>query len=178
MKRFLFFHFGIPFFISKVFIAFLGCTIKDGPPQYHVDVSKIPNAKPKCLPKSKYGNPSFYVMHGKHYRILQSVRGYKKRGIASWYGIRFHGKPTATQEPYDMLAMTGASPILPIPCFVRVTNLSNGRSVIVKINDRGPFVSHRIIDLSYVAAKKLGYVDKGTAFVEVKTIDTYTSIFN
>lgn len=174
MKLFLF-RSGTIFLISTLLILFSGCTsqIKDGPPRYYVDVSKIPNAKPKLLPRSKYGNPSSYVVNGKCYRVLKSTNGYIQRGIASWYGTKFHGQLTSTREPYDMLAMTGASPILPIPCFVQVTNLSNGRSIIVKINDRGPFAPHRIIDLSYAAAKKLGYVDKGTTFVEVKAIDIY-----
>lgn len=177
MKRFLF-RSSITIFISVLFILFLGCAsqIKDGPPRYYVDVSKIPNAKPKPLSRSKYGNPSSYVVNGKRYRVLKSTHGYVQHGIASWYGTKFHGQLTSTREPYNMLAMTGASPILPIPCFVQVTNLSNGRSVIVKINDRGPFASHRIIDLSYAAAKKLGYANKGTAFVEVKGIDVYHHI--
>ena len=173
--QYFFLRFGVIFPISALLVLFLGCTaqIKDGPPRYYVDVSKIPNAKPKLLPHSKYGNPSSYVINGTRYRVLKSTRGYIKYGIASWYGTKFHGQLTSTREPYNMLAMTGASPVLPIPCFVQVTNLSNRRSVIVKINDRGPFAPHRIIDLSYVAAKKLGYANKGTAFVEVKAIDIY-----
>ena len=174
MQHFLL-RFSIIFPISALPILFLGCAsqIKDGPPKYYVDVSQIPNAKPKFLPHSKYGNPSSYVVNGKRYCVLKSTRGYIECGIASWYGTKFHGQLTSTREPYNMLAMTGASPVLPIPCFVQVTNLSNKRSIIVKINDRGPFAPHRIIDLSYAAAKKLGYVNKGTAFVEVKAIDVY-----
>lgn len=144
--------------------------IKDGPPNFRVNVDKIPNAKPKPLARSKYGNPSSYIINGKHYYVLKTARGYEQQGIASWYGTKFHGQLTSIREPYNMLAMTGASPILPIPCFVRVTNLRNGRSVIIKINDRGPFVLNRIIDLSYAAAKKLGYADSGTALVDVKAI--------
>ncbi|PMB54872.1 septal ring lytic transglycosylase RlpA family protein [Coxiella endosymbiont of Rhipicephalus microplus] len=173
--RFFLFRSSITIFISVLLILFSGCVsqTKDGPPRYYVDVSKIPNAKPQPLSLSKYGNPSSYVVHGKRYQVLKTIHGYVQRGIASWYGTKFHGQLTSTREPYNMLAMTGASPVLPIPCFVQVTNLSNGRSVIVKINDRGPFASHRIIDLSYAAAKKLGYANKGTAFVEVKAIDVY-----
>lgn len=167
------FRSGIAFLINIFLVLFSGCTseIKDGPPHYYVDVSKIPNAKPKPLPRSKYGNPPSYMVNGKRYHVLKSTCGYIQRGIASWYGTKFQGQLTSTREPYNMLAMTGASPVLPIPCFVRVTNLSNRRSVIIKINDRGPFAPHRIIDLSYAAAEKLGYANRGTAFVEVKTIN-------
>lgn len=150
-----------------------GCTsrVQDGPPSFYVDASKIPNAVPRHLPKSRYGNPSSYVVNGKRYYVLATAEGYSKRGIASWYGTKFNGRLTSTRKPYNMLAMTGASPELPIPCFVRVTNLENGRSIIVKINDRGPFAPNRIIDLSYVAAKKLGYIGKGTAMVQVTAIN-------
>ncbi|ACJ18368.1 septal ring lytic transglycosylase RlpA family protein [Coxiella burnetii] len=160
--------------LPAALIIFLsGCAshIKDGPPHFYVNVNKIPNPKPRPLPRSKYGNPSSYTVNGKRYHVLKTARGYQRRGIASWYGTKFHGQLTSTREPYNMLAMTGASPVLPIPCFVRVTNLSNGRSVVVKINDRGPFAPNRILDLSYAAAKKLGYVNRGTALVEVKAID-------
>ena len=145
-------------------------TVKDGPPPYPVDVSKIPNATPKFEPKSRFGNPHSYVVYGKRYFVLKSAKGYHQRGIASWYGTKFNGRLTSSREPYNMLAMTGASPTLPIPSYVRVTNLRNGRSIIVKINDRGPFSPNRIIDLSYTAAKKLGYVKQGTALVQVTTI--------
>lgn len=129
-------------------------------------------AEPRPLPKSRYGNPSSYQVFGKTYRVLKTEKGYSKKGYASWYGTKFHGKLTSTREPYDMYAMTAASPVLPIPCFVTVKNLENGRSIIVKVNDRGPFVKNRIIDLSYVAGKKLGIDKKGTALVQVTTIDT------
>ena len=150
-----------------------GCstTIKDGPPRSPIDVSKISNAVPKYEPKSRYGNPDFYVALGRRYHVLPKAEGYDERGIASWYGRKFNHQLTSSREPYNMLAMTAASPILPIPCYVRVTNLENGRSVIVRVNDRGPFAPNRIIDLSYVAAKKLGYTNKGTALVEVKAIN-------
>ncbi len=144
--------------------------IQDGAPSNPIDVSHIPNAKPKQLPKSKYGNPKSYVVFGKRYHVLDSADGYKQQGIASWYGTKFHGQLTSSREPYDMYKMTAASPNLPIPTFVRVKNLENGRSVIVKVNDRGPFAPNRIIDLSYAAAKKLGYMNKGTAIVQVTAL--------
>ncbi|OGO93342.1 MAG: hypothetical protein A3F41_01320 [Coxiella sp. RIFCSPHIGHO2_12_FULL_44_14] len=148
------------------------CTqhLQDGPPPFHVNADHIPDALPRSLPKSPYGNPNFYVVHGTRYHVLQTAHGYSKRGIASWYGTKFHGHLTSSRELYNMLGMTGASTELPIPSFVRVTNLENGKAVIVKINDRGPFSPNRIIDLSYAAAKKLGYAEKGTALVEVATV--------
>ena len=167
--------------IIVIFLSIMsvGCAsqIKDGPPNFMINVNKIQNAKPKLLACSRYGNPSSYIVNGKRYYVLKTARGYEQQGIASWYGTKFHGQLTSIREPYNMLSMTGASPILPIPCFVRVTNLRNSRSVIVKINDRGPFALNRIIDLSYAAAKKLGYTDKGTTLVDVKaiTFDHHTS---
>lgn len=166
------------------FLALTGCssspTNQDGPPSYaqNINVGRIPNAKPRLLPKSRYGNPSSYVVRGERYRILKTARNYDERGIASWYGKKFHGRLTSSREPYNMFAMTGASRTLPIPSFVQVTNLENSHSVIVKINDRGPFVDNRIIDLSYAAAEKLGYADKGTALVEVKTVTPTSSYIN
>ena len=117
-----------------------------------------------------YGNAPLYHVKGKTYRILASADGYDKRGIASWYGPQFHGKLTSTRERYDMYAMTAASPELPLPTRVRVTNLSNGRSVVVRVNDRGPFHANRIIDLSYAAAKELRMIGPGTARVEVTAL--------
>ncbi|GAF86191.1 unnamed protein product, partial [marine sediment metagenome] len=146
---------------------------QDGPPNRSVNLSKIHDAVPKAEPKSLYGNPKSYVANGKRYYVLNSAVGYNKRGVASWYGTKFHGHLTSTREPYNMFAMTAASPELPIPTYVRVTNLSNGRHVIVKVNDRGPFVANRIIDLSYAAAAKLGYMSKGTASVQVTAINPY-----
>ena len=142
---------------------------KDGPPAFAVDVSQLKDAVPKYEPKCAYGN-GVYTALGKQYTVMDSAKGYSKVGIASWYGTKFHGKLTSSHEPYDMLAMTAASPTLPIPTYVRVTNLENGKQVIVKVNDRGPFANDRIMDLSYAAAKKLGYADKGTAKVKVEAI--------
>ena len=135
------------------------------------DVSKIPEPVPKAEPFSIYGNKSPYSVLGETYRVRPSVSGYSERGIASWYGNKFHGHMTSIFEPYDMYAFTAAHKTLPIPCYARVTNLENGASVIVRINDRGPFAENRIIDLSYVAAVKLGIWQKGTGLVEVQAID-------
>ncbi len=160
--------------LSSVFLSacsLLSPSHKDGPPLRPVNVSNIPNAVPKYETKSRYGNPNSYVAFGKRYYVLKSAQGYDERGIASWYGRKFHGQLTSSREPYNMFAMTAASPVLPIPCYARVTNLENGRSVIVRVNDRGPFAPNRIIDLSYAAAKKLGYERKGTAMVEVIAIN-------
>ena len=145
---------------------------KDGAPSVRVNPASIKNPIPRSLPKSRYGNPTSYVVHGKRYYVLASAKNYNQTGIASWYGTKFHGRLTSTREPYNMFAMTAASPVLPIPCYVRVTNLENGRTIIVKVNDRGPFAPNRIIDLSYVAAIKLGYAKKGTALVRVTSIET------
>lgn len=139
-----------------------------GPPP---DIDKIPEPVPKVEPRSRYGNKSPYTVLGKTYSVLPNCAGYDERGIASWYGKKFHGYTTSNFEHYDMYAYTAASKVLPLPCYVRVTNLENGRSVIVRVNDRGPFVANRIIDLSYVAAVKLGVYPKGTALVEVRGLD-------
>lgn len=139
-----------------------------GPPP---DVSKIPEPVPKVEPLAQYGNKSPYTVLGETYRVLPQADGYVERGIASWYGNKFHGFTTSTFEKYDMYAYTAAHKTLPLPSYARVTNLENGRSVIVRVNDRGPFVQNRVIDLSYVAAVKLGVWPKGTAMVEVRAID-------
>lgn len=147
---------------------------RDGAPRRNIDVSKIPNAVPKAEPRSRYGNPDSYVVFGKRYYTLKSSKGYDKRGIASWYGTKFHNRLTSSREPYNMYAMTAASKTLPLPTYVQVTNLENNRKVIVKVNDRGPFEKGRILDLSYAAAKKLDMLKKGTALVEVKAINPAT----
>lgn len=143
----------------------------DGPPKVDIDVSKIPDATPKVEPFSKYGNPSSYSALGKRYYIKKSFIGYSEKGIASWYGLKFHKQRTSSGEPYDLAAMTAAHKTLPIPCYVLVTNLQNNKRVIVKVNDRGPFHENRVIDLSYAAAKKLGVFPAGTALVQVTAID-------
>ena len=127
-------------------------------------------AVPHDEPRSKYGNPPFYEVSGRRYAVLQSAVGFVEQGVASWYGPDFHGGRTATGETYDMNAMTGAHPTLPLPTWVRVTNLENGRSVVVRLNDRGPFAKDRIIDLSHAAAEQLDMIRKGTARVEVRSL--------
>jgi rare lipoprotein A len=132
----------------------------------------VPDAIPRFEPRARNGNPPFYDVFGKRYYVLSSGVGYQERGVASWYGPGFHKIRTSIGEPYDMYAMTAAHKTLPLPAYVRVTNLQNGRSIVVRVNDRGPFVGNRIIDLSYTAAVKLDMLRNGTAFVEVRTIDT------
>ncbi len=144
---------------------------RDSAPSHEVDVARIPNAVPRLEPRSKYGNPASYVVNNKRYHVMKDSKDYRERGIASWYGTKFHGRKTSTGEPYDMLAMTAAHKTLPLPTYVEVTNLENGRKVIVRVNDRGPFMDNRIIDLSYVAAAKLGIIKNGTGTVEVRAID-------
>jgi rare lipoprotein A len=131
----------------------------------------VPDAIPRSEPRARNGNPPFYDVFGRRYFVLSSSAGYWERGVASWYGPGFHKVRTSTGEPYDMYAMTAAHRTLPLPAYVRVTNLQNGRSVVVRVNDRGPFVGNRIIDLSYTAAAKLDMLRNGTALVEVRTID-------
>lgn len=126
---------------------------------------KIPSVK-----KSETGNPSSYVVFGKRYYVLDNGHGFVERGTASWYGKKFHGRKTSSGEIYNMNAMTAAHKTLPLPTYVRVENLANGKSVVVRVNDRGPFVGDRIIDLSYAAAQKLGVVGPGTAKVEVSVV--------
>lgn len=144
---------------------------KDGAGK-RIDTSVIPNATPKSEPITNAGNKSPYQVFGKTYRVLPSSKGYKATGIASWYGTKFHGRLTSNGEVYNMYGMTAAHKSLPIPSYARVTNIENGKSVVVRINDRGPFHGARLIDLSYVAAMKLGYADKGTAKVLIEVIDT------
>lgn len=122
------------------------------------------------ISKSKSGNPSSYVVMGKRYYVLGNAVGFRQRGIASWYGSKFHGRKTSSGEIYNMNAMTAAHKTLPIPVYVRVKNLQNGRSVDVRVNDRGPFIEGRIIDLSFAAAKKLGITLTGTAQVEISVL--------
>ena len=132
-------------------------------------LESIPDAVPRVEPLHRYANRPYRVF-GKDYRPLASLQPFRQRGMASWYGKRFHGKPTSSGEKYDMYKMTAAHPTLPIPSYARVTNVANGRSVVVRINDRGPFHAGRVIDLSYVAAHRLGYIGAGSAQVEVEAI--------
>jgi len=139
-------------------------------PQPPPDVFAIPDAVPRAEPRGRRGNPPFYEVFGKRYYVLASSEGFVERGTASWYGPGFHAASTSLGEPYDMYAMTAAHKTLPIPAYAEVTNLRNGRKVVVRINDRGPFVGDRIIDLSYTAAAKLDMLLAGTAPVEVRVI--------
>jgi rare lipoprotein A len=150
-----------------------GCatTGGDSAPASGPDLADIEDAVPRAEPKSKYGNPKSYVVFGKRYYTKASADGHVERGLASWYGKKFHGRRTSSGERYDMHAMTAAHKSLPLPTYVEVTNLNNGRSTVVKVNDRGPFHGERVIDLSYAAARKLGMVRKGTAMVEVRAVD-------
>jgi len=133
------------------------------------DLAAIADAVPRAEPLHRFANRPYQVF-GKDYVPLTNSAPFRQTGIGSWYGRRFHGAPTSSGEPYDMYAMTAAHPTLPIPSYARVTNLANGRSVVVRINDRGPFHADRIVDLSYTAAWKLGYVDAGSARVEVESV--------
>lgn len=125
---------------------------------------------PRQEPRSRYGNGPVYEVFGQRYEVLNTSYGYQERGVASWYGKKFHGRPTSSREPYDMYAMTAAHKTLPLPTYVEVRNLRNDRRIVVKVNDRGPFVHNRIIDLSYAAALKLDMVRDGTSLVEVTAI--------
>ncbi len=142
-----------------------------GPDGTHVDISKLSEPVPRPEPRSNYGNTSPYTVLGTTYHVLASDKNYDKRGIASWYGSKFNGYMTSSLEPYDMYKFTAASKTLPLPSWVRVTNLKNDKSVIVRVNDRGPFVANRLIDLSYAAAVRIGIWPKGTGLVEVQAID-------
>jgi rare lipoprotein A len=131
---------------------------------------EVPDAVPRPEPRSAHGNPPFYDVLGQRYFVLPSAEDYLERGVASWYGPSFHGGTTSNGEPYDMYAMTAAHKTLPLPSYARVTNLKNGKSIVVRINDRGPFVANRLIDLSYSAAARLDMLREGTTLVEVRAL--------
>lgn len=155
-----------------LFISACGVTVeRDGAPAAPVDVSSVPDAIPRDEPHSRYGNPESYEVFGKRYYVLNSSEGFVERGIASWYGTKFQGKRTSSGETYDMYAMTAAHKTLPLPTYVEVINLENNKSVIVRVNDRGPFHENRIIDLSYAAASRLGILSNGTGLVEIRAIN-------
>ncbi len=151
-------------------------TIRDSAPEVTpaelVRLANLPDPRVESLPYSAKGNGPIYEVWGKKYRVMSSARGYRQTGSASWYGVKFHGRLTSSRESFDMYELTAAHRSLPIPCFVRVKNLENGKSTIVRVNDRGPFHSERIIDLSFAAAVKLGFHQQGTARVVVETIDS------
>jgi len=147
----------------------------DGPSSLKITPADVHDAVPVYEPLARYGNQSPYTVLGKTYTVLPSSKGYHERGIASWYGSKFHGRRTSSGEPYDMHLATAAHKSLPLPTYAEVTNLDNGRKMIVKINDRGPFHDDRIIDLSYAAAIKLGVDQTGTARVDIRAIDVGVS---
>lgn len=144
---------------------------KDFAPLSKMDPNNIPDAVPRKEVIKAAGNKSPYMVFGKVYHVMPDARGYKEQGGASWYGLKFHGHKTSNGEIYDIHGMTAAHKTLPIPSYVKVTNVANGRSAIVRVNDRGPFHDQRIIDLSYAAATKLGYIQQGVAQVIVEAID-------
>ena len=144
--------------------------VADGGPSASIDISGLVEPVPRSEPRSRYGNRSPYSVLGKSYRVLDSAAGYHERGVASWYGTKFNGRATSSGELYDICSFTAAHKTLPLPSYVRVTNLDNGRSLIVRVNDRGPFHSGRVMDLSYAAAVRLGVDRMGTARVELEAI--------
>ncbi len=144
---------------------------RDRAPSHAPDLSQLPDPVPRIEPRSRYGNKTPYEVLGKTYYVLPNPGNYREYGKASWYGVKFHGRSTSSGEPYDMYQLTAAHKSLPIPCYVRVSNLENQRSVIVRVNDRGPFHEDRLIDLSYAAAVKLGFADKGVTRVMLELID-------
>jgi rare lipoprotein A len=143
-------------------------SVPGGPPP---DLSKLVEPVPKLEPRALYGNKSPYTVLGRTYRVLPTAKGYVERGIASFYGSKFDGYKTSSLETYDMYGFSAAHKTLPLPSYARVTNLENGKSVVVRINDRGPFHENRLIDLSYAAAVKIGVWPKGTGLVEVRALD-------
>lgn len=142
-----------------------------GPKESAVDIGKLVEPVPRIEPKSRYGNKSPYSVLGKTYRVMADAHEYVERGVASWYGNKFHGYMTSSLEPYDMYQFSAAHKSLPLPSYARVTNLDNGKSVVVRVNDRGPFHDNRLIDLSYAAAVRIGVWPKGTGLVEVRALN-------
>ncbi len=165
---------GKCFFLCLIFSLLSACGIyevKDSAPSnYTKKWNEIPDAVPVDVVPSKYGNPKTYEVFGKRYYPIDSAHGFSEKGIASWYGKKFHGQRTSSGEVYDMYKMTAAHKTLPIPVFVEVSNLENGRKAIVRVNDRGPFHEGRVIDLSYAAATKLGVAATGTANVFIRVV--------
>ena len=143
----------------------------DGPSTIDIRAEDVADAVPQPEPRARYGNHSPYEVFGKKYYVLESSDGYRAQGVASWYGSKFHGRRTSSGEPYDMHLATAAHKSLPLPTYAEVTNLENGKRVIVKINDRGPFKDDRLIDLSYGAALRLDMIARGTARVDLRVID-------
>ncbi len=148
-----------------------GGNVKDGPPKGSARPPTPSNQVPGPEALSRYGNGPVYEVLGKRYRVMESSTGYRERGVASWYGTKFHGNLTSNREVYDMYAMTAAHKTLPLPTWVEVRNLRNNKSIVVRVNDRGPFVHNRIIDLSYAAAMELDMLEDGTSMVEVRALN-------
>ncbi len=162
---------GLLIFLYVVLASCGGRAVRDSAPSGSVSIPDLPgDAVPRPEPKSRYGNGPNYEVLGKSYTVMPSGSGYKERGVASWYGKKFHGRLTSNREPYNMYAMTAAHKTLPLPTYVQVRNLRNNKTVVVRVNDRGPFVHNRVIDLSYAAALKLDMVRDGTSLVEVTAI--------
>jgi rare lipoprotein A len=157
--------------LAALSVAACSGTVRDSAPPGSVSIPDLPgDAVPRPEPRSRYGNGPVYEVLGQTYRVMDTGSGYKERGVASWYGKKFHGRLTSNREPYDMYEMTAAHKTLPLPTYVKVRNLRNNKSIVVRVNDRGPFVHNRIIDLSYAAAMKLDMVRDGTSLVEVTAI--------
>jgi rare lipoprotein A len=163
---------NIYFIIIAILIFTSGCTaIKKNTAPKNIENKISHKIIPKLEQYAKYGNPKTYKVFGIKYKTFDTHIGYSEKGKASWYGKKFHGRLTSTREVYNMYKISAAHKSLPIPCYVKVTNLDNNKSLIVRVNDRGPFKKGRIIDLSYAAAKKLGFIEQGTANVHVQAID-------
>ena len=171
---------GICQSLVSALLLVLGCSyttqeIRDGGPSQPVDVSAIPDAVPRPELRTEAGNKSPYEVLGQTYHVLPESRGFVEEGIASWYGYKFHGRQTSNGELYSMYGMTAAHRNLPIPSYVRVTNLENGRRIVVRVNDRGPFHAGRVIDLTYAGASKLGFLQRGTARVRIEALEAGTA---
>ncbi|NOQ87403.1 MAG: septal ring lytic transglycosylase RlpA family protein [Gammaproteobacteria bacterium] len=158
--------------LSLLILTSCGGVRDSAPKNYTKQWDEIPDAVPVAVKPSRYGNPDSYKVFGKTYYVKDSAQGFHQKGIASWYGNKFHGERTSSGEDYNMYAMTAAHKTLPIPVYVEVTNLDNGRKATVRVNDRGPFHEGRIIDLSYAAATKLGVAKTGTANVSIRVVNT------
>ncbi len=163
---------------QRALLMLLGCLAActqtepgDGKPLYELSAEEVVEPIPRPEKLVAAGNTSPYRVNGQTYQVMDSGAGYREQGVASWYGRKFHGRKTSNGETFNAYQASAAHRSLPIPAYVRVTNLENGRSMVVRVNDRGPFHPHRIIDLSYAAAVKLGFADRGTARVEVTAID-------
>jgi rare lipoprotein A len=159
------------FFSSIIFIGCATRDVQDSAPTEALNLSQIRPVTPQREPMSKWGNPDTYKVMGVTYQTMKYAKGFVEEGIASWYGTKFHGRRTSSGEVFDMFQISAAHKFLPLPVYVKVTNLDNGQSLIAKVNDRGPFHDDRIIDLSYAAAIKLGYANQGTAKVRIEVLD-------